>query len=51
MDERLVGPGQAPEPFIERIDGVGAEGLGVVELIDGRTGRPIKRMHKRMEQD
>jgi hypothetical protein len=47
----LVGPGQAPEQYIERIDGVGPEGLGVVELIDGRTGRPIGRMHKQMEQD
>lgn len=41
MQQRLVGS-SAPERFIERIDGVGPEGLGIVELIDGRTGRSIR---------
>lgn len=44
MESHLVGHGQAPERFIERIDGVGSEGLGVVEVIDGRTGRSIKHL-------
>lgn len=37
----LVGSA-APERFIERIDGVGPEGLGVVEVIDGRTGKSLR---------
>lgn len=44
----------APEPFIERFDGIGPEDFGPVELIDGRTGQSIARvnrhMRKRLEQ-
>lgn len=41
----LVGS-SAPEPFIERMDGIGAEDFGTVELLDGRTGRPIARVNR-----
>jgi len=40
----LVGS-SAPEPTIERWDGVGAEGMGPVEILDGATGRPIAKLN------
>src|SRR5262245_38141183 len=44
--ERLVGSA-APEPLIERWDGVGPEGFGPVEVLDGRTGRSIARINSK----
>ena len=41
--DRLVGSA-APETYIERWDGVGPEGFGPVEILDGRTGRSIARI-------
>ena len=43
-DAHLVGS-SAPEPHIERWDGIGAEGMGPVEILDGRTGRPIAKLN------
>lgn len=40
-ETHLVGS-SAPARYIERIDGVGPEGIGVVEVLDGRTGRSIR---------
>jgi hypothetical protein len=40
----LVGS-SAPEPHIERWDGFGAEGMGPVEILDGRTGLPIAKLN------
>jgi hypothetical protein len=40
----LVGS-SAPEPHIERWDGIGPEGFGPVEILDGRTGRSIARLN------
>jgi len=40
----LVGS-SAPEPRIERWDGIGPEGMGPVEILDGRTGRSIARLN------
>jgi hypothetical protein len=42
--ERLVGSA-APEATIERWDGIGPEGFGPVEILDGRTGRSIARIN------
>lgn len=42
--ERLVGSA-APEPIIERWDGVGPEGFGPVEILDGRTGTHVARVN------
>ena len=36
----------APEPLMERWDGIGAESFGPVELIDGRTGKSIARVNR-----
>jgi hypothetical protein len=44
--ERLVGSA-APEPVMERWDGVGPEGFGPVEILDGRTGRSIARINSK----
>ena len=41
----LVGSA-APEPIMERYDGIGVEDFGPVELIDGRTGQPIARVNR-----
>jgi hypothetical protein len=41
----LVGTA-APEPIIERFDGIGVEDFGPVELIDGRTGERIARVNR-----
>src|SRR5262245_6943921 len=40
----LVGS-SAPEPTIERWDGIGPEGMGPVEILDGRTGQPIAKLN------
>ena len=40
----------APEPFIERFEGIGPEDFGPVELIDGRTGRKIARVNRHMRK-
>jgi hypothetical protein len=40
----------APEPIIERYDGIGAEDFGPVELIDGRTGQKIARVNRHMRK-
>jgi len=40
----LVGS-SAPEPRIERWDGIGPEGMGPVEILDGRTGKPIAKIN------
>lgn len=40
----------APEPIIERYDGIGAEDFGPVELIDGRTGQKIARVNRHMRR-
>ena len=45
----LVGSA-APEPTIERMDGIGPEDFGPVELIDGRTGRSIARVNRHMRK-
>lgn len=42
----LVGSA-APEPRIERWGPVGPEGFGAVEILDGRTGRPLARLNGR----
>jgi hypothetical protein len=44
MHQRLVGS-SAPERYIERWDGLGPEGFGAVEILDGRTGQPIARLN------
>jgi hypothetical protein len=44
--ERLVGSA-APERTIERWEGVGPEGFGPVEILDGRTGKPLARLNSR----
>ena|SRR5215472_3303769 len=41
----LVGSA-APEPIMERYDGIGAENFGPVELIDGTTGKTIARVNR-----
>lgn len=41
----LVGS-SAPEPIIERMDAIGPEDFGPVELIDGRTGQSIARVNR-----
>lgn len=43
--KHLVGSA-APEPIIERMDGIGVEDFGPVELIDGRTGQPIAKVNR-----
>jgi len=43
-ERHLVGS-SAPEPHIERWDGIGPEGMGPVEILDGRTGRSIARLN------
>lgn len=43
--KHLVGS-SAPEPIIERMDGIGVEDFGPVELIDGRTGEPIAKVNR-----
>jgi hypothetical protein len=40
----------APEPVIERWGGIGSEGFGPVELLDGRTGAPIVRVNRHLRQ-
>jgi hypothetical protein len=45
----LVGSA-APEPTIERFDGIGPEDFGPVELIDGRTGQLIARVNRHMRK-
>ena len=45
----LVGSA-APEPIIERLGGIGAEGFGPVELIDGRTGQSIARVNRHLRR-
>jgi hypothetical protein len=45
----LVGS-SAPEPIIERLDGIGREDFGTVELLDGRTGEPIARVNRHMRR-
>jgi hypothetical protein len=40
----------APEPVIERFDGIGVEDFGPVELIDGNTGRSIVRVNRHMRR-
>lgn len=47
--QHLVGSA-APEPVIERMDGIDAEDFGPVELIDGRTGKPIMRVNRHMRK-
>jgi len=42
-EQHLVGS-SAPESRIERWDGVGPEGFGPVEILDGRTGRSIAKL-------
>lgn len=44
--ERLVGSA-APETYIERWDGIGPEGMGPVEILDGRTGRSVARINSK----
>ena len=44
--ERLVGSA-APEPYIERWDGIGPEGMGPVEILDGRTGRSVAKVNSK----
>jgi len=41
----LVGSA-APEPIIERYDGIGAEDFGPVELLDGQTGEKLARVSR-----
>jgi len=45
----LVGTA-APEPIMERWDGVGVEDFGPVELIDGSTGASIARVNRHMRK-
>lgn len=40
----------APEPFIERFEGIGPEDFGPVELIDGATGKSIARVNRHMRK-
>jgi hypothetical protein len=40
----------APEPLIERFDGIGPEDFGPVELIDGNTGQSIARVNRHMRK-
>ena len=43
-EAHLVGS-SAPERTIERWDGIGPEGMGPVEILDGATGRPIAKLN------
>lgn len=43
-ESHLVGS-SAPERIIERWDGIGPEGMGPVEILDGPTGRPIAKLN------
>ena len=45
----LVGSA-APEPLIERYEGVGSEDFGPVQLLDGRTGEPIARVNRHVRK-
>lgn len=45
----LVGSA-APEPYMERFDGIGPEDFGPVELIDGRTGKTISKVNRHMRK-
>jgi hypothetical protein len=45
----LVGSA-APEPVMERFDGIGVEDFGPVELLDGRTGQSIARVNRHMRR-
>jgi hypothetical protein len=45
LQAHLVGSA-APEPYIERMDAIGPEGFGVVELLDGRSGARIARVNR-----
>jgi hypothetical protein len=47
--QHLVGS-SAPEPIIERMDAIGAEDFGPVELLDGRTGQPIARVNRHVRR-
>lgn len=40
----------APEPTIERYEGIGPEDFGPVELIDGHTGQSIARVNRHMRK-
>ena len=40
----------APEPIIERWEGIGGEGFGPVQLLDGRTGEPIARVNRHLRR-
>ena len=45
----LVGSA-APEPLIERYEGIGVEDFGPVQLLDGRTGEPIARVNRHVRK-
>jgi len=47
--QHLVGSA-APEPVMERWDGVGVEDFGPVELIDGSTGQTIARVNRHLRK-
>jgi hypothetical protein len=47
--KHLVGSA-APEPIIERMDAIGPEDFGPVELLDGRSGQPIARVNRHMRR-
>jgi len=49
MEGHLVGSA-APEPVIERYEGIGVEDFGPVELLDGRTGESIARVNRHMRK-